>query len=253
MLLSTGTRFTLAETGGYNGEAMARGDPAWLRACSGPLSARRMSAALTRLARERSGGRALAVSKAGRDGDAFAALVACLISLRTRDEVTDAVAPRLLAAAPDPRAMLRLSENRIARLIYPSGFYRTKARTLRAVARRLVDRHAGHVPRSLEALLELPGVGRKTANLVRIEGHGLPGICVDTHVHRISNRLGFVRTETPNQTELALRRKLPRRYWIGYNDLLVAFGQNVCRPLSPHCSRCPVAGPCQRVGVGRAR
>ena len=149
--------------------------------------------------------------------------------------------------------MRRLSADRIARLIFPVGFYRTKARVLRAISRDLLQRFGGKVPSDLDALLTLKGVGRKTANLVVTVGFGNPGICVDTHVHRISNRLGFVRTATPDQTELALRAKLPRRYWIGYNDLLVAFGQNVCRPLSPHCSSCPVARLCPRVGVGRAR
>ena len=150
-------------------------------------------------------------------------------------------------------ALLALSARRIERLIFPVGFYRTKARALRALSRELLERFGGQVPDDLDALLTLPGVGRKTANLVVSVGFGKPGICVDTHVHRISNRLGFVRTSTPERTELALRRKLPRRHWIGYNDLLVAFGQNVCRPLSPHCSRCPVAGLCHRVGVTQAR
>ena len=133
------------------------------------------------------------------------------------------------------------------------GFYRTKARVIRAICQDLLERFGGQVPDDIDALLTLKGVGRKTANLVVTVGFDKPGICVDIHVHRISNRLGFVRTKAPDQTELALRAKLPRRYWIGYNDLLVAFGQNVCRPLSPHCSRCPVARWCRRVGVGRTR
>jgi endonuclease-3 len=133
------------------------------------------------------------------------------------------------------------------------GFYRTKARAIRAICRDLIRRFGGQVPDDLDALLTLKGVGRKTANLVVTVGFGKPGICVDIHVHRISNRLGFVRTTAPDRTELALRAKLPRRYWIGYNDLLVAFGQNVCRPLSPHCSRCPVARWCRRVGVSQTR
>ena len=157
------------------------------------------------------------------------------------------------SVADTPEAMLRLSPARIARLIFPVGFYRTKARVIRAISRDLIERFGGAVPDDLDALLTLKGVGRKTANLVVTIGFDKPGICVDIHVHRISNRLGFVRTKSPDQTELALRAKLPRRYWIGYNDLLVAFGQNVCRPLSPHCSRCPVARWCRRVGVGRAR
>jgi endonuclease-3 len=185
--------------------------------------------------------------------DPFRVLVACLLSLRTQDATTREATERLFHVAASPAAMRRLPADRIARLIFPVGFYRTKARVLRAICRDVLGRFGGEVPSDLDALLTLKGVGRKTANLVVTVGFGKPGICVDTHVHRISNRLGFVRTDTPDQTELALRRKLPRRHWIGYNDLLVAFGQNVCRPLSPHCSRCPVARLCPRIGVARAR
>ena len=141
----------------------------------------------------------------------------------------------------------------IGRLIYPVGFYRTKARNLRATCRILVEEHGGVVPRTLEALLELPGVGRKTANLVLTVGYDEYGICVDTHVHRITNLWAYVRTRTPEETELALRAKLPRRHWKTYNDLLVTFGQNLCVPVSPWCSRCPVAEHCERVGLKRSR
>ena len=185
--------------------------------------------------------------------DPFRILVACLLSLRTRDETTGPAAARLFALADTPAAMLALTPRRIERAVFPVGFYRTKARTILRVCRHLLARHGGRVPSDLEALLALPGVGRKTANLVVTFAFGLPGICVDTHVHRISNRLGFVATRTPDQTELALRSKLPRRHWIALNDLLVAFGQNVCQPLSPRCSACPVRGPCHRVGVVRSR
>ena len=185
--------------------------------------------------------------------DPFRILVACLLSLRTRDETTGPAAARLFALAHTPAAMLALTPRRIERAVFPVGFYRTKARTILRVCRHLLARHGGRVPSDLEALLALPGVGRKTANLVVTFAFGLPGICVDTHVHRISNRLGFVATRTPDQTELALRSKLPRRHWIALNDLLVAFGQNVCQPLSPRCSACPVRGPCHRVGVVRSR
>ena len=149
--------------------------------------------------------------------------------------------------------MLRLSVDEIATAIYPVGFYRTKARAIHSICRDLLDRFGGRVPDDLGALLTLEGVGRKTANLVVTVGFGKPGICVDTHVHRISNRLGYVRTKNPEQTEMALRAALPRRYWIGYNDLLVAFGQNVCAPISPRCSRCPVRALCGRVGVTTSR
>jgi len=148
---------------------------------------------------------------------------------------------------------VRLPPRRLERAIYPVGFYRTKARVIRELCRTLLARFGGRVPDEIDDLLTLKGVGRKTANLVVTVGYGKPGICVDTHVHRISNRLGLVRTRTPEQTEMALRAALPRRYWIGYNDLLVAFGQNVCTPLSPRCSVCPVATLCRRVGVGRTR
>lgn len=185
--------------------------------------------------------------------DPFRVLIACLLSLRTQDTTTGPAAARLFARARTPRTMLRLPAARIARIIYPVGFYRTKARTIRAVCRTLLDRFGGRVPDDLDTLLTLPGVGRKTANLVVTMGYGKPGICVDTHVHRIVNRLGWVRTRTPEATELALRARLPRRYWIGLNDLLVSFGQNVCLPVSPYCSQCPVRRFCLRRGVTRSR
>lgn len=186
-------------------------------------------------------------------GDPFRVLIACVISLRTQDEVTDAAAARLFARAAEPAAMLALSETRIAHLIYPAGFYRVKGRQIRAICKRLLDAFGGRVPDDLDALLTLPGVGRKTANLVLAEGYGLPAICVDTHVHRIVNRWGYVRTRTPEQTEMRLRARLPRPWWIPINRLLVAFGRTVCRPLSPRCSACPVAAACRRVGVSRSR
>jgi len=185
--------------------------------------------------------------------DPFRILIACLLSLRTRDETTAPAAARLFALGDTPEAMLRLSRRAIERAIFPVGFYHTKARVVHAVCHQLVERFAGRVPRDIDALLTLPGVGRKTANLVVTFAFTLPGICVDTHVHRISNRLGFVQTASPERTEMALRAKLPRRHWILLNDLLVAFGQNVCQPLSPRCSACPVAGLCHRVGVVRSR
>ncbi|MBI3457276.1 MAG: endonuclease III [Candidatus Rokubacteria bacterium] len=185
--------------------------------------------------------------------DPFRVLIACLLSLRTQDTTTRPAAARLFQLADTPEAMLCLRPRTIERAIFPVGFYRTKARVVLGVCRDLVARFGSGVPDDLDTLLTLKGVGRKTANLVVTVGFGKPGVCVDTHVHRISNRLGFVRTRTPEQTELALRAKLPRRYWLEYNDLLVAFGQNICRPLSPLCSRCPVRAACHRVGVTTAR
>jgi endonuclease-3 len=149
--------------------------------------------------------------------------------------------------------MLRLTPGQIERVIFPVGFYRTKARVILDVSRDVLARFGGRVPDTIDDLLTLKGVGRKTANLVVTVGYGKPGICVDTHVHRISNRLGYVRTRTPEETETALRATLPRRYWIGYNDLLVAFGQNLCTPVSPRCSICPVARLCRRIGVTTSR
>jgi len=149
--------------------------------------------------------------------------------------------------------MLELVPRQIERLIYPVGFYRTKARVILGICRDLLARFDGRVPDTIDGLLTLNGVGRKTANLVVTMGYGKPGICVDTHVHRISNRLGYVKTRNPEETEMALRGKLPRRYWIGYNDLLVSFEQNICAPISPRCSLCPVATLCRRIDVKTAR
>jgi endonuclease-3 len=185
--------------------------------------------------------------------DPFRVLIACLLSLRTKDETTGPAAARLFAFADTPRAMLRLTPRQIERAIFPVGFYRTKARVILGVCRDLIERFDGRVPDDIDALLTLKGVGRKTANLVVTQGFNKPGICVDVHVHRISNRLGYVKTRNPEETEMALRRRLPRRYWIGYNDLFVSFGQNICQPVSPRCSVCPVSHACPRLGVTRSR
>ena len=183
--------------------------------------------------------------------DPFAILISTLLSLRTKDEVTAAATQRLLALASTPEGMLRLSSDEIRRAIYPVGFYRTKAETILRVCRELIDRFHARVPNTLDALLSLKGVGRKTANLVISLGFGGAGLCVDTHVHRISNRLGYVRTKSPEETEFALRAKLPPKYWSRVNTLLVAFGRNTCRPVSPLCSTCPIAAYCDRE-IGRA-
>jgi endonuclease III len=190
---------------------------------------------------------------ANRGATPFEILVSTILSLRTKDEVTSQAAARLFARARTPRQMLDLGEQQVARLIYPVGFYPTKAERLVRISRILLDEHQAEVPDTMQGLLALPGVGRKTANLVLVEGFGQAAICVDTHVHRISNRIGYVCTRTPEQTEMALRRKLPRKHWIRYNELLVAFGQVICRPLSPFCSRCPVSEMCPQTGVVRFR
>jgi endonuclease III len=183
----------------------------------------------------------------------FETLVSTILSLRTKDAVTEQASRRLLSRAPTPAAIASLPLKQVEELIYPVGFYRTKARNLRKTCRMLLRKHEGKVPRDLDSLLNLPGVGRKTANLVMTVGHGDYGICVDTHVHRITNLWGYVQTATPEKTEFTLRAKLPRRYWKTYNDILVTFGQNLCVPVSPWCSKCPVEQLCEKAGRNRFR
>lgn len=185
--------------------------------------------------------------------DPYQVLIACLLSLRTKDETTGPAARRLFALADTPQQMVTLTVAQIERAIYPVGFYKTKAQIVIDISRVLIDRYGGRVPDEIDELVTLKGVGRKTANLVVTQGFRKPGICVDTHVHRISNRWGYVQTRTPEETEVALRARLPQQYWIEYNDLLVAFGQTICHPTSPKCSQCPVARYCAKVGVVRSR
>ena len=185
--------------------------------------------------------------------DPFRILISCLLSLRTKDKTTREASARLFALAHQPTTMLTLPLRKIERAIYPVGFYRTKAKSIHTICRRLLDVYGGRVPDSIEELVTLSGVGRKTANLVMTVGYGKPGICVDIHVHRISNRWGYVRTKTPEETEQALRRKLPTQHWITFNDLLVPYGQNLCQPVSPFCSKCKLIEYCDRVGVTRSR
>ena len=196
-----------------------------------------------------------AVEKISQDTreDPFRVLISTMLSAQTKDAVTHAASLRLFRVARTPRAMARLSPADIARLIYPVSFYRTKAQHVQAACRQILTRFGGRVPDTMEALLTLPGVGRKTANLVLILSHASrDNICVDTHVHRIANRLGWARTKTPDQTEQALYRVVPRRYWPRVNLYLVTWGQNVCRPLSPRCGACVLSRLCPRIGVERA-
>ena len=179
----------------------------------------------------------------------FRVLISCILSLRTQDATTAKASHRLFAVADTPQAMLQLTAKKIERLIYPVGFYKTKAKNILEICRTLVHQYDGKVPDSIDELLQLKGVGRKTANLVVTLGYQKPGICVDTHVHRISNRWGYIATKTPEKSEFALRDKLPKKYWIEYNDLLVSFGQHLCRPISPVCSQCPIKTYCRRIGV----
>lgn len=186
-------------------------------------------------------------------GSPFLILVSTLLSLRTKDETTEQAMERLMEKATTPEELLKVPTEELEQIIYPVGFFRNKARTLKDVSRTVMEKYKGRVPDSLDELLTIKGVGRKTANLVVTEAYGRPGICVDTHVHRISNRMGIVSTSHPHNTEEQLRKILPRRFWIVYNTLLVAFGRTTCQPLSPRCSRCPVIHLCKRVGVRQSR
>ena len=187
------------------------------------------------------------------DGSPFKVLISCIISLRTKDEVTARASARIFSRAQTPEEMSRLTTDEISELIYPAGFYRTKAAQISLISRELVEKHHGIVPDTIDELLLFKGVGRKTANLVITLGFGKPGICVDTHVHRICNRLGYISTKTPDETEYRLRALLPQEYWAEINDLLVAFGQNHCHPVSPRCSSCKLSDICNRVGVKVSR
>lgn len=190
---------------------------------------------------------------AKRGRDPFRVLISTILSLRTKDETTGSASKRLFKMADNPRDMLRLSAEEIEKTIYPVGFYKNKAKVILGVCETLIKKYHSRVPDEIDELLKLKGVGRKTANLVVTLGYGKPGVCVDTHVHRISNRWGFIETKNPIETEMVLREKLPGRYWIDYNSLLVAFGQSVCRPISPRCTECQIEPFCERVGVARNR
>ncbi len=185
--------------------------------------------------------------------DPFKVLISTVLSLRTKDETTAVASRRLFKLADNPADMLKLSEKEIIDAIYPVGFYKTKAKNIHEICKGLITKYDSIVPNDIDELLKFKGVGRKTANLVVTLGYGKPGICVDTHVHRISNRFGYIKTKTPDETETALRKKLPKEYWIDYNNLLVSFGQHLCRPISPKCSECPVIKFCDRVGVTKSR
>ena len=181
--------------------------------------------------------------------DPFRVLISTVLSLRTRDEVTAIAARDLFAVADTPQKIAALPAETLEQLIRPVGFYKVKARNIKAISQRLLDEFDGRVPSDLDTLLTFRGVGRKTANLVLTEGFDLPGICVDTHVHRCLNRIGMVSTKNPEQTEFRLREVLPKRYWKSINTLLVTFGKGICRPISPLCSQCPLSDRCKKIGV----
>jgi endonuclease-3 len=188
-----------------------------------------------------------------RKRDPFYVLISCLMSLRTKDEVTYPRAKELFKKADTPKKMLKLSAKEIENLIYPVGFFRVKARRIKEISKLLLDKYNGKVPNDFNELIKIKGVGRKTANIVITHAFNKPGIAVDTHVHRISNRLGIVKTKTPHQTEEGLMEKIPKRYWIVFNELLVRHGQNICKPISPFCSKCKIFKYCRRIGVKKSR
>jgi len=183
----------------------------------------------------------------------YRVLIATVLSHRTKDEVTDVASKRLFDRFPAPEDLAKADPKEVAALIKPVGFYNRKAKTIVQIAQELIDRFGGKVPQDLEAMCTLPSVGRKTANVVLVNGFGTPAVAVDTHVHRISNRLGWVRTKTPEQTEMALRKIAPQDTWLHLNDALVNHGRAICKPIGPRCSVCPVVGVCRRVGVRPGR
>lgn len=185
--------------------------------------------------------------------DPFKVLISTILSLRTKDETTRDASYRLFDAASTPQEMVKLSTAKIEELIYPVGFYKNKARSVLEACTRLIDKYQGIVPDDIDELLTFKGVGRKTANLVITLGYNELGICVDVHVHRITNRWGMLTTKTPDETEMVLRDILPKKHWIIINDLLVSYGQNLCRPTSPFCSKCKIKKFCKQVNVLRTR
>ena len=185
--------------------------------------------------------------------DPYLVLISCILSLRTKDKTTMEASRRLFVLANTPQKMVKLPVALLSKTIYPVGFYRNKAKVISGISRRLIRYFQGRVPARLEDLLSFKGVGRKTANLVLGLGYKIPAICVDTHVHRIPNRLGWMKTKGPLHTEMALGRIIPKNYWIEMNTILVTFGQNICLPVSPWCSKCAAENLCPKIGVNRFR
>ena len=177
----------------------------------------------------------------------YLVLIGCILSLRTNDKTTYPATLRMLKLAKTPEQMAAVNVNELERAIYPVGFYRNKAQQIIELSKLILDRYEGIVPKTIDELVKIKGVGRKTANLTLAKGYGIPAICVDVHVHRISNRLGWVKTKTPDETEMELRKKLPRKYWLDINTLLVTFGQNICKPINPQCKICPISKYCKSV------
>jgi len=193
------------------------------------------------------------VNHSGQARDPFKVLISCILSLRTQDKTTGEASERLYKIASDAKKLARLPVNKIEKAIYPVGFYKVKAERIKEIANIIIKEYSSKVPDEIDELLKFKGVGRKTANLVVTLGYKKPGICVDTHVHRITNRWGYVETGTPDKTEFALRSKLPQKYWLEINGLLVSFGQGICKPISPICSQCKIERYCDKVGVEKYR
>lgn len=185
--------------------------------------------------------------------DAFKILISCLLSLRTQDKNTEKASKRLFAVADTPKEILKIPDKKLEELIYSSGHYKKKAKTLKHVSKVLIEEYKGKVPDKKEELLKIKGIGPKTANIVLAFAYGKPVLPIDTHCHRIPNRLGWIKTKTPEQTEKELEKILPKKYWKEFNAIFVLFGQTICQPISPHCSKCPVRGYCPRIGVTKSR
>lgn len=183
----------------------------------------------------------------------FKVLISTIISLRTKDEVTIEASKRIYKILTKPQDIYHLKLEDIEKAIYPCGFYKRKALQIKKICEILVEKYNSQVPKELDELLKFEGVGRKTANLILSEGYNIPAMCVDVHVHRISNRFGYLKSKNPDETEIILRENLDKKYWNKYNFLLVAFGQSICRPISPHCSKCPVLNYCKRINVNKNR
>jgi endonuclease-3 len=185
------------------------------------------------------------VTRVSRRRDPYQVLVSCILSLRTKDETTAKASGKLFHRAKTPEGMVKLSEEEIGSMINPVNYYKTKAKNIKRISRILIERYGSRVPEDFDKLMELPGVGRKTANIVTVFGFGKMGMPVDVHCHRIPNRLGWVKTKTPEQTEFALRKLIPRTHWMKFNDVFVTFGQNICKPVRPLCEKCPVTKYCE--------
>lgn len=179
----------------------------------------------------------------------FLVLIACILSLRTNDRTTYPATLRMLELGKTPEDFAKCDVKKLEQAIYPVGFYANKAKQIIELSKELVEKYESKVPESIEELVKFKGVGRKTANLTLAKGYNIPAICVDVHVHRIFNRIGYVKTTTPEETEFALREKLPKKYWLDINTLLVTHGQNICKPINPKCNNCPISEYCDKIGI----